>query len=241
MVAFESLQNSRVKGLHTQADAVHPVRRKHINLLAPQALRVRLDAEFKSGKQFEPAADEPQETVAVVGGEVGRRSSPPEQRADWLRTGKRPELDFQRPEIVADEMVLAGNEREVAIAAAMGAKWNVNIGRAGGVDHFFSVDNGTRWATAMVPRQMTALFVADTAVDENRRQQIVDRSEIIGQYALSRQLQDRGHFAEIAGFAGGVALGPGEGTGMPVASAVEQIIKIELSQRTGDNERIALR
>src|SRR5579864_3754321 len=77
------------------------------------------------------------------------------------------------------------------------------------------------------------------AVDEDRRQKIVQWGEIVGQQVLAGQLQKRPHFAEILWFSSRVAFGPGEGAGMPVAAAGKKIVEIQLLQRAGHDKRVA--
>jgi hypothetical protein len=75
-----------------------------------------------------PVAKKSQEPLQVVAGEVRRSSAADEESGDgsWELEGS--QLDFQGLQVVADEMVLACHQREIAIAAAVGAEGNVNVG-----------------------------------------------------------------------------------------------------------------
>ena len=66
----------------------------------------------------------------AVGGQLGRRATAEEQRVDRPRRAEPGQFGRDRLQIAVDQIVAAGHEREIAIAAAMGTKRHVNVGRS---------------------------------------------------------------------------------------------------------------
>ena len=61
---------------------------------------------------------------------MGRRAAAEVERVDFARRLELLQLELDRPQIVADQIVAAGDEREVAVAAVMPAEGDVDVGRS---------------------------------------------------------------------------------------------------------------
>src|SRR5262249_12114329 len=115
------------EGLHTETDAIDSVFDQHRKFLPIEAGGIGLDREFTGVGHVEPAANERQKLRELRSAEGRRRAATDEERLDAARAVQRRELDFERAQIAFDEIVLARDEREVAVPAAMRAERNVNV------------------------------------------------------------------------------------------------------------------
>ena len=163
MVAVEGAERGRVERLAAEAHAVHATLPHRCHERVRDVKRIGLDGDLGPGRGHEPPAEQVEETSQAGGAEVRRRATADVHRGEFetrslytygRRTRRhqrrRNPLQFplQRREIAFHEVVAAGHECEVAVAAAVPAERHVDVGVAGesvhGVSHYTASSGSTR-------------------------------------------------------------------------------------------------
>ena len=152
MVAVEGPERGRVEGLAAEAHAGHAalLRGRHERIRDVE--RIGLDGDFGPGDRHEPRAEQVEEPPQAVGPEVRRRAAADIQGGEFQARRRRHrreplQLPRERREVAVDEVIAAGDEREVAVAAAVPAERHVNVDVAGRCVHVLSHYTGSTTPT----------------------------------------------------------------------------------------------
>jgi len=92
-----------------------------------QINRICFNAPLSAGSKRERVPDDGKQALELPRWQVRRRSAAEEDRIDFMRLSELRQLALQRFQVGIDQVVAAGNEREVAIAAAMAAEGDVDV------------------------------------------------------------------------------------------------------------------
>ncbi len=127
--AVERGERLRPERLHADADARHAVRGEHGGLLVVEAVGRGFDGELSCraacGSHRLMLVQQPPELIGI---QVRRRAAADEQRLDRPRLAERRQFERERVEVQLDEVVVAGGDGEVAVAAVVGAERDVDVG-----------------------------------------------------------------------------------------------------------------
>ncbi len=134
MIALQQSQDVGLKGLHAKADAIDAVVGEDGDFRVIDGNGIRFQRELIIGSERESIMDHDQQAAQLAGRQLRRSSAADENRFHWVRRARwrKPREDtshlpFQCIQILVRERIPAGDHSEIAIAAVMSAKRDVNV------------------------------------------------------------------------------------------------------------------
>jgi hypothetical protein len=127
MIALENAQRLSVKRLDSEADAVNSSRGQDFELRLIQPRGVRFDRKLVPFPQGKPSPDQIEESSQIGGRQMSGRAAAEKESAHFSGVPQIAELALKTPQISADQVIFARDEREVAVAATVQAKRHVKI------------------------------------------------------------------------------------------------------------------
>ena len=131
MIAIERPQRGRVERLAPEAHASHAARLQGDHQVGRDVERIGLDRHFRAGDGRQPRAENRKQSRETRWAEVRGRAAAEVERVEieWHRTSL--QFPADRRQVSFDQVVAAGHEREVAVAAAVPAEGHVDVGESG--------------------------------------------------------------------------------------------------------------
>jgi len=93
--------------------------------------RIRLERDLGPGAEPQALVQDAEQAFESVGAEVRRRSAAEVERVDGEWLGDPLQFPLERRQVATDEVVAAGEQREIAVAAPVPAEGHVDVGVAG--------------------------------------------------------------------------------------------------------------
>ncbi len=131
MVALQDPERLGPERLGSQAHAVNTGFGQDIGLLGIESPGIRLDRPLGTGRRDQPSPDDVHQPTELGGIETSRGPSSDEDRVNFPRTHQRHRhLAFEGRQVAIGHMIDAGQRGEVAVAALIGAKRDMDVSRA---------------------------------------------------------------------------------------------------------------